>query len=197
MKSVNVLRLIIFGVAIFSQNLPAFSMETGSAAAGSSAAASEAQYVRRLIVLNAEQIRPINADGTEGAAKEAEDYVAGEKIIYKGSPRMMTASNGMSSLFSSDGTVLYLKEGQILVVCKNQYVDHRDFAIREGELGPKVIRAHFIMKATGSAHVVACRCGSCGYRFDIVADPTTVDSEACQCKQTAPIHAGSEGCTIM
>jgi hypothetical protein len=172
-------------------------MESGSAAAGTTPISEASHYVRKHIALKIEDVRQLNADGSEGEAKKAEAFLAGEKVIYKGAPIMMTATNGISSLFSTSGAALYLNAGQILVVCRNQYIDHRDYSFREGEAGPKVLRAHFLIKASSTGHAIVYRCGSCSYRFDIVPDPTTVDAEACGCRQSPPIKPESEHCIIM
>ncbi|NBU20625.1 hypothetical protein EBS43_04290, partial [bacterium] len=168
-----------------------------SAAAGTTPISEASHYVRKHIALKIEDVRQLNADGSEGEAKKAEAFLAGEKVIYKGAPIMMTATNGISSLFSTSGAALYLNAGQILVVCRNQYIDHRDYSFREGEAGPKVLRAHFLIKASSTRHAIVYRCGSCSYRFDIVPDPTTVDAEACGCRQSPPIKPESEHCIIM
>jgi hypothetical protein len=155
----------------------------------SSAAQAELRYMRRIIAISSDHL----VYQATGARLEAEAYRAGDRVVYTGASELIT-SNGISSMNTKEGGALHLIAGQVLVVCKNQFIDYRDFAVGD-EPGKKVVRAHFVIELDG--HAGDCRCGVCGYTARILADPFVEHAVECTCEQKAPLDPGQQTCTVM
>ena len=128
-----------------------------------------------------------------GFQLEAEQYRQGDRVVYIGEPRLMT-SNGISALKTKDGANLHLMAGQVLVVCKNQYIDYRGFSFSD-DLGKKAVRTHLFIRLEG--HESGCSCGHCGFTAEIISDSCLESSFECSCEQKDPIDPGKQACVIM
>jgi len=110
----------------------------------------------------------------------AEGFLGSQKVTYKGDPSRVM--NGLSDSFKVD-----VVAGQVLEVCKNQYIDHRKYDVSKNGQGEKVVRAHF--KLVGEGEHTDCACGACCFTWHF-------EEDTCDCEQQDPIDPGKEGCSI-
>lgn len=99
-----------------------------------------------------------------------------EYVIYTDYKSERLLENGISDSLKVDityGTKLYL--------CKNQYIDFKDYS------GKLVLKVHFTL--TGIGHDNGCSCGSCGYSWSI-------SDGKCDCEKEIPIDPKNEPCVI-
>ena len=135
-------------------------------------------------------IKPQNMIDVLGTRNIRADYWQHNKLaIYLGEPKLITASNGISSLTQKDGKALYLVKNNRLRVCCNQYINYRDFNWKNPkEPGEEIVLCHLFLEKEG--HQKNCSCGACGFTFDYI------DPEPCCCPSKPPRDPGKEKCII-
>lgn len=111
----------------------------------------------------------------------AERYESKQKVTYNGK-NVRVRMNGISDSFKVD-----IVAGHRLEVCKNQFINHRNFDFSGKGNGEPVVRAHF--KLIGKGEHLDCACGACGFEWHF-------EEDICQCEQKPPIDPGKEKCSI-
>lgn len=118
-----------------------------------------------------------------------EDIHPLDTVCYEGDSKLITASNGISSLKNDEGETFMVDSGTRVTICKNQYIDYKDFDWGKTGNAKTVIRVHFTCNVKGCES--NCSCGCCNYRYSI-GDETPV----CNCTQKPPIDPGKQQCII-
>jgi hypothetical protein len=77
----------------------------------------------------------------------------------------------------------------MVTICKNQYIDYKEFDWGKTGNAKTVIRVHFTCNIKGCKS--NCSCGCCNYTYSI-GDKTPV----CNCTQKPPIDPGKQECII-
>ena len=93
------------------------------------------------------------------------------------------ASLGLGAGFPSDKKAAYLKTGDNVTLCINQY--------EEVPLCSEFSRCHATFLATSTGHPQQCACGACGYTFRVTPPGT------CGCQKKAIFNRDYEPCVIM
>ena len=116
-----------------------------------------------------------------------DSYSTGDILLNNQSSPLM---NGMSTMKDIKGGSLQISVGFPMVVCKNQYIDRRNYGGKD-ELGKKVVRCHYVVDRTGHSS----DCG-CNYRYLLREYPIGIEG-GCHCEELAPIDPGKESCVVM
>jgi len=124
------------------------------------------------------------ADLNNGLDPSQLGTLGGRKVTYTGKNPLHPLRNGISDSFKVD-----IVAGSTLIVCKNQFIDYRDFDPSGKGEGQLVLRCHFNLVGIGEH--TNCSCGACGFvwHFEKV--------EECSCEQKPPLDPGKQPCVIM
>ena len=114
-------------------------------------------------------------------ASYLEKPVLGAETVYTGPSQ--TVLNGMSSMRTSNATILQLIPGTRVRVCSRPTIP---FGTAESS-----VRIHFSIHVNG--HASDCVCGACGCAFDLV---NAAAPDLCSCG-TDVYDEGEQKCTIM
>ncbi len=129
------------------------------------------------------KVKSFSPEDLNDGFEPANSFTSHQKVTYNG--KDVRLYNGMSDSFKVD-----LVAGKILVVCKNQFIDHLDYKYlweKEDE-DKSVVRAHF--KLIGKGEHGDCLCGACGFEWLFAED-------VCDCEQEEPLDAGKQRCLLM
>ena len=93
------------------------------------------------------------------------------------------ASLGLGAGFPSGKKVAYLKAGDRVTLCINQY--------EEVPLSSEFSRCHATFRATSTGDWEQCACGACGHMFRVI------QPNKCGCQKKAIFNRDNEPCVIM
>ena len=100
-----------------------------------------------------------------------------EYVIFTDDKNERIYKNGISDSYKVD-----IKNGYKLHVCKNQFIDFKNFMSEE-----KSLRVHF--KLVGIGEHSNCSCGACGFKWHF-------EEDTCTCEETNSIDPGNQSCRI-